>query len=98
MHINLGIPFISAEQLPGEVVGALGLNLVDRIQHDHSLGDFSIVFLKLAGLLVTAPDFKSYLGHLKFFVYIMLGQFVPAKAISANRNIAGAYLITYGLR
>ncbi len=39
----------------GQIVGTLGLNLMDGIQHDHAFGDVGFVLLEFARLLVTTP-------------------------------------------
>ena len=43
----------------GEVVSLLGLNLVDGVEHDHPFGNFGRVVLKLAGVILPAPDAKG---------------------------------------
>ena len=49
----------------GEVVGLLGLDLVDDIEHDHAFGDFGRVIHEFAAAVgVAAPDSKSDLSGL----------------------------------
>ena len=71
MHINAGLPLISAEQEPHlpalqfhahcEVVGLVGLHPVDCVEDHHPLGDRRDVVLELAARRVTAPDVQGHL-------------------------------------
>src|SRR5215510_7483338 len=46
-----------------KIIGLLGLDLVNRIEHHHALGNLSGVFLKLALAAIAAPDLESDCCH-----------------------------------
>jgi hypothetical protein len=65
------------------VIGLLGLNLVDGIQHDHSFGNISFVFLKLSSVSMRTPDFKGHMGH-KHYILVVRYYLKEYRIISSH--------------
>src|SRR6202035_4039173 len=47
----------------GQVIGLLGLNVVHRVEHHHSLGDLGGKFRKCPAICVAPPDFENGRAH-----------------------------------